>query len=159
MVWTAVFQIMACLRGYALMNTFLLWMHSLVQTVAAVLGFLAMWQGIKRTQIMCGKKIIFPWKQHVKLGTWCLCQWILCAFVYYTARAVFGYVHITGLHIYLVWPIIALALLGLASGYVMDRYKKKRKWLPIFHGLSNSILICLVLLECWTGIKLCFHFL
>jgi len=141
------------------MNTFLLWMHPVVQVGAALLGFLAMRQGIKRVQMLRGKKIIFPWKQHVKLGAWCLCLWILGALAFYTTHAVFGRPHITGLHAYLAWPIIALSLFGLASGYLMDRYKKKRKWLPIFHGLSNSILICLVLLAFWTGIELCFHFL
>jgi len=141
------------------MNTFLLWMHPLMQAGAALIGFWAMWQGFKRVQMLLGKKIIFPWKQHVKLGTWALCLWTLGALAFYTTHAVFGYAHITGLHAYLTWPIIGLSLFALASGYVMDRYKKKRKWLPIFHGISNSILVCLVLLECWTGIKLCFQFL
>ena len=141
------------------MNTLLLWLHPLIQAGAALIGFWAMWQGIKRVQMLLGKKIIFPWKQHVKLGTWGLCLWTLGALAFYTTHAVFGRAHITGLHAYLAWPIIALSLFGLASGYVMDRRKKKRKWLPMMHGLSNSILVCLVLVECWTGIKLCFQWL
>ena len=141
------------------MNTFLMWLHPLVQSCAALLGFLALWQGIKRVKMLLGKKIIFPWKQHVKLGTWCLWLWIFGAVGFYTTHSVFGYAHITGLHAYLAWPTIALALGGLATGYKMDRVKKKRKWLPILHGVGNSLLICLVLVECWTGIKLCLQFL
>ena len=141
------------------MNTFLLWLHPLMQTVAVAIGIWAMRQGFQRVQMALGKKVLFPWKRHVKLGTWALCQWSLGALAFYTAYAVFGYAHITGLHADLAWPIVGLSLFGLVSGLVMDRYKKKRKWLPIFHGLSNGILLCLVLLECWTGIKLCFHWL
>ena len=141
------------------MNTFLVWVHPLVQAGAALAGFWAMWQGYKRIRMLLGKKSIFPWKQHVKLGTWSLILWTLGALAFYTTHVVFGYAHVTGLHASLAWPIIALSLFGLASGYIMNRFKKKRKWLPIFHGISNTALLCLVVLECWTGIKLCMHFL
>ena len=52
------------------MSDILLWMHPLMQVCAAVLGVWAMWQGLKRVAMLLGKKTLFPWKQHVKLGTW-----------------------------------------------------------------------------------------
>ena len=142
------------------MNTFLLWIHPVIQVVAAVIGLWAMWQGIIRLQMtLFKKKLLFPWKNHVKLGKWSLWLWTLGALAFYTTHAVFGYTHITGLHAQLAWPIIALSLFGLVSGHIMDKHKKKRIWLPLAHGVSNILLLVLVLLECWTGIELCFHFL
>ena len=120
------------------MNTFLLWMHPLVQAGAALIGFWAMWQGIKRVQMLLGKKTIFPWKQHVKLGTWALCQWTFGASGFYTAYAVFGYTHITGLHADLAWPIVGLSLFGLASGYVMVVIKKSGNGCPSFTGFPTA---------------------
>ena len=61
------------------MSDILLWMHPLMQVCAAVLGVWAMWQGLKRVAMLLGKKTLFPWKQHVKLGTLALVLWILGA--------------------------------------------------------------------------------
>ena len=58
------------------MSDILLWMHPLMQVCAAVLGVWAMWQGLKRVAMLLGKKTLFPWKQHVKLGTLALVLWI-----------------------------------------------------------------------------------
>ena len=51
------------------------------------------------------------------------------------------------------WPIIGLAILGLITGYIMNRYKKKRKILPLIHGAINVLLIILVAVECYTGVQ------
>ena len=51
------------------MSEVLLWVHPLMQVCAAVLGVWAMWQGLKRVAMLLGKKTLFPWKQHVRLGT------------------------------------------------------------------------------------------
>ena len=123
------------------MSDILLWMHPLMQVCAAVLGVWAMWQGL------------FPWKQHVKLGTLALVLWILGALGFYVTLDLFGSTHITGLHAELAWPIIGLAILGLITGYIMNRYKKKRKILPLIHGTINVLLIILVAVECYTGVQ------
>ena len=119
------------------MSDILLWMHPLMQVCAAVLGVWAMWQGLKRVAMLLGKKTLFPWKQHVKLGTLALVLWILGALGFYVTLDLFGSTHITGLHAELAWPIIGLAILGLITGYIMNRYKKKRKILPLIHGTRN----------------------
>ena len=99
------------------------------------------------------QETLFPWKQHVKLGTLALVLWILGALGFYVTLDLFGSTHITGLHAELAWPIIGLAILGLITGYIMNRYKKKRKILPLIHGTINVLLIILVAVECYTGVQ------
>lgn len=89
----------------------------------------------------------------VKLGTLALVLWILGALGFYVTLDLFGSTHITGLHAELAWPIIGLAILGLITGYIMNRYKKKRKILPLIHGTINVLLIILVAVECYTGVQ------
>lgn len=135
------------------MTDVLLWLHPLMQICAALLGVWAMWQGMKRAAMLYGrKKVLFPWKQHVKLGTVALVLWILGGLGFYVTLDLFGSTHITGLHAELAWPIIGLAFLGLITGYILNRYKKKRTVLPLVHGVLNVILIILVAIECYTGI-------
>ncbi len=126
------------------MSEVLLWLHPLMQVCAAVLGVWAMWQGLKRVAMLLGKKTLFPWKQHVRLGTVALVLWILGALGFFVTLDLFGSTHITGLLAELAWPIIGLAVLGLITGYIMNRYKKKRKILPLIHGAINVLLIILV---------------
>lgn len=94
------------------MSDILLWVHPLMQVCAAVLGVWAMWQGLKRVAMLLGKKTLFPWKQHVKLGTLALVLWILGALGFYVTLDLFGSTHITGLHAELAWPIIGWPSLG-----------------------------------------------
>lgn len=129
----------------------LVWLHPLMQLCAAALGLWAMWQGLKRVAMLRGKKILFPWKQHVKLGTLALVLWILGGLGFYVTLELFGSTHITGLHAILAWPVITLAFVGLITGYIMNRYKRKRKILPMIHGILNVLLLILVAVECYTG--------
>lgn len=135
-------------------ETLVLWVHPVMQSVAVIIGLLAMYQGIKRVQMLRGRKVIFPWRSHVRLGTWGLVLWTAGAFGFYVTHSLFGATHITGSHAILAWPIMALSILGLLTGYIMNKYKKKRFWLPLVHGVGNAGLVLLVLYECWTGILL-----
>lgn len=141
------------------MSEILLWLHPVMQVLAALIGCYAMWQGWKRVQMQRGVKIIFPWKQHVRWGAVALILWSLGALGFYVTHDLFGSTHITGLHAQLAWPIIALSIFGLATGYIMDKYKKKRKILPIVHGIVNVLLLILVGIECYTGYTLLETFL
>ena len=70
------------------MSDVLLWLHPLMQVCAAVLGVWAMWQGMKRAAMLYGKKkMLFPWKQHVRLGTLALVLWILGGLGFYVTHA------------------------------------------------------------------------
>lgn len=136
------------------MSETLLWLHPVMQTLAALLGVWAMWQGWKRVQMQRGIKVIFPWKQHVRWGTVALLLWTLGALGFYVTHDLFGSTHITGLHAQLAWPVIALSIFGLVTGYIMNKYKRKRKYLPILHGVGNVVLLILVGAELWTGVSL-----
>lgn len=141
------------------MNQMLLWAHPVMQVIAVVLGLYALWQGMLRVAMQRGKKVIFPWKKHVRWGGAALILWTLGAFGFYITHTVFGSAHITGLHAELAWVVIALSIFGLGTGYVMNTHKKRRKWLPVIHGVSNTVLVALVLVECWTGYQLAQDFL
>ena len=141
------------------MDTFLLWAHPVMQVVAALTGFWAMWQGVKRFAMQMGRKAIFPWKSHVRLGSVALVLWSLGALGFYVTHTVFGMTHITDLHAELAWPIVALSVFGLVSGYIMNKHKKRRKVLPMLHGLVNVLLVVLVFIECWTGYEMMGQFI
>ena len=135
----------------------LMWLHPLMQAVAALIGLWAMWQGWKRFAMTHGRKVLFPWKQHVRWGAAALVLWTLGALGFYVTHEAFGSTHITGLHGTLAWYVVGLSLFGLATGFVLDRYRKRRTWLPLIHGAANVIL--LVLVECYTGYGLLESFL
>ena len=141
------------------MNQTLIWLHPLMQVVAAIIGLWALWQGWKRFSMTRGKRVIFPWKQHVRLGSVGLVLWTLGALGFYVTHSLFGSTHMTGLHATLAWFIIILSLFGLVTGYVMNKWKIKRFWLPLLHGGVNVFLVVLVLVECWTGYELLGPFL
>ncbi|MEG2171647.1 MAG: hypothetical protein RRY29_00145 [Desulfovibrionaceae bacterium] len=141
------------------MSETLLWVHPLMQTIAVMLGTWAMWQGWKRVQMQRGVKVIFPWKQHVRWGAVALIMWTLGALGFYVTLDLFGSTHITGLHAQLAWPIIALSIFGLVTGYSMDKYKRKRVYLNVTHGIVNILLMVLVIIELITGFLLLETFL
>jgi hypothetical protein len=132
----------------------LLWLHPLMQGVAALLGVWAMWQGGVRIAFQLGRKVIFPWRTHVKVGSIALVLWTMGALGFYVTHDIFGATHMTGLHAYAAWPVVACSVFALASGCWMDRRKRKRRWLPLLHGVVNVLLVLLVLIECWTGLVL-----
>ena len=133
------------------MDQFLLWVHPVVQAIALLPGLLALCQGIQRVAMNHFKmRLVFPWKAHVRWGSVAMLLWIAGAFGFYVTHEVFGETHITGIHAELAVWIIALCVVGLLSGIVMDKKKKRRFWLPVIHGFLNGLLIVLVLYECYT---------
>lgn len=142
------------------MSAVLIWLHPLMQGLAVMLGIRAMWQGSMRARMLYWhQRILFAWKQHVRLGTWALLLWSLGALGFYVTHDLFGATHVTGIHAEIFWPVLGLSVFGLASGLYMDRYKRKRFWLPLVHGLANVVLLILVFVECWTGMELLEQFL
>jgi uncharacterized membrane protein len=49
-------------------------------------------------------------------------------------------------------------IFGAASGLYMNRKKKKRKALPIIHGLSNLVILILALTQVATGWRVYMQF-
>ena len=73
-----------------------------MQSLAVLIGLLAMWQGWKRIEMLRGRKVI-SWRTHVRLGTVGLLLWTAGAFGFYVTHSLFGdTTHITGIHA--TWP-------------------------------------------------------
>lgn len=135
-------------------ESFLLYSHPIIQLFALSLGFLAMYQGYKRFAMKRGKKIIFPWKQHVKFGSYALILWVIGGLGFYVTHTIFGMTHITDLHAEVAWYVISLSVFGLGTGFIMNKYKKKRNWMPALHGIANILLLILVVYEAYSGMEL-----
>ena len=50
--------------------------------------------------------------------------------------------------------MLPMIILGLGSGFVMDRVKAKRRLLPLAHGAVNALLVLLALCQLYTGIAI-----
>lgn len=135
-------------------ESFLMYSHPIIQLFALSLGFLAMHQGYKRFAMKHGKKIIFPWKEHVKLGSYALILWIVAGLGFYVTHTIFGMTHITDMHAEVAWYVISLSVVALLTGFTMNKYKKKRKWMPAIHGITNIVLLILVVYEAYSGMHL-----
>lgn len=135
------------------MNTLFQWSHPLTQIFALLVGLVAFLYGFMDfLRRHCGKKILFPWKKHVRWGTLALILWMFGTISGFTLTWV-GYdtIFITDEHAYVGVTIFFLAIASLFTGFIMDKYKKNRKKLPIIHGIINLILIILVLWQAVTG--------
>ena len=142
------------------MDQLFIWLHIFMQVSALVLGIIAMRQGVQRvSQSHFKKKILFPWKQHVRWGRYAMLLWLAGALGFYVTHSMFGATHMTGSHANVAWGVMALCVGGLISGEMMDRKKKRRFWIPVIHGVLNVLLIILVFFELWTGLQLCPAFL
>ncbi len=71
----------------------------------------------------------------------------------------FGTWGISGAHYTVSAVMAALIGAGYASGHLLDRVKKRRKYLHIFHGLNNTVLLALALYQVWSGWGLLHMFL
>ncbi len=134
----------------------LLSIHPVIQLFAIVLTIYAFFLGIQRFrfQHLHQKDVVFKWHRHVLLGKIALLIIVFGAFGGMTMVRTHWYrVLMVGIHAKVALVIIALAFFGLASGWYMDRNKKKRKVLPIIHGLNNLVLLLLALSQIYTGIK------
>lgn len=134
----------------------MLWSHPLVQLFALVCSIPAVLFGWKRfLAAHCGQKCLFPWKQHVRWGTYAIGLWLgggllgsLLAWVYWHN------LFLTGVHAYVGLLMLPLCLTGYATGHRLDAVKKRRRWLPLVHGVNNLLLVALALWQLWTGISL-----
>ena len=132
----------------------MLWIHPILQTLAFALSFFVLYLGWLRFQSShLGRKVLFPWKRHVQQGTAVMAVWCL-GFVIGLGAAWFNWniVLITGAHHRLALVMVPFLAFGLASGLVMDRRKQKRRWLPLLHGINNTLLIAATVVQLLTGL-------
>jgi nitric oxide reductase large subunit len=58
---------------------------------------------------------------------------------------------ITGIHARIAFFMLPFLLFGLFSGLYMNKIKKKRKLLPLIHGIGNLFLLTLAFVQIVTG--------
>jgi uncharacterized membrane protein YozB (DUF420 family) len=138
----------------AALGVALLIVHPVVQLAGIGLSLCALFLGIQRIRsahFNHGKG--FRWRRHVSLGSIAFITWIFgsAGGIWMVHRFFHGYL-ITGVHATTALWMAPLIFFGLFSGWVMDRWKKKRKWLPLLHGLNNSLAVLLALSQIISGL-------
>ena len=134
----------------------MLWFHPLLQALATLLALYVGLLGLIRFRANhLGRKAVFPWKRHVKLGIAVYALWTLGLIGGFIVTAssqagIFAFEdHAeTGL-VMLGWMAA-----GLATGLFMDRSKAKRTYLPLAHGIINLVLLYLAVEQAITGIRI-----
>jgi len=133
----------------------IMWIHPTLQTLAVCLSLYVLYLGFVRFRFahLGHKGIIFQWKRHVAQGIAVMTVWAL-AFVIglgaaWTNWHVLG---ITELHYQLGLVMLPMIVFGLASGFIMDRVKAKRRFLPLAHGIVNALLVLMALCQLYTGV-------
>jgi len=95
---------------------------------------------------------MFKWKRHVLFGAIALSALLIGMFGGMTLVYLYWKTFLmTGAHGRTAMVMLPLLLFGLGSGILMNRVKKKRKILPLIHGINNLILILLALSQIKTG--------
>ena len=131
----------------------MLFIHPIIQCSTILLALVALSLGVQRFRsIHIKQKVKFNWKRHVLLGQ---IAWVTmltgmlggAAMAYATWH---GFL-VTGTHGKVALVMLPLILFGLFSGLYMDRRKKKRRLLPLIHGLNNMIVLALALYQISSG--------
>ncbi len=130
-----------------------MWIHPALQVAALVLGLYALHLGWRRFAFAhLGRKIMFPWKRHVALGSLVLAIWLAGLILGLSmAYHAWSMVFITGLHYQTALAMLPLLAFGYLSGRVMDKHKAKRKALPLAHAANNLLLVLMALSQLATG--------
>jgi len=131
----------------------MLYMHPIIQMIAIFVAAYVFSLGIARFRLLHLKQqATFLWKRHVALGITGLTG-LLIGLVLGLAMvriSWYGFM-VTGTHGRLGVAAIPFIVFGLLSGLAMNRVKKKRRVLPVLHGINNIILLGLALDQVGTG--------
>lgn len=127
--------------------------HPIIQVWALVAALYAFCLGVQRFRFLhLHKKTAFKWKRHVVFGEIALGIFLLGMLGGMTV--VYLYWHgflITGSHGNIALVMAPCVVFGLVSGLYMNVRKKKRRVLPLVHGLNNLLVLILGLCQVYTG--------
>ena len=127
--------------------------HPIIQLSALVTASYVLCLGVQRFRFLhLHRKTTFKWKRHVVLGEIALGIFLLG--MVGGMATVYLYWHgflITGSHGKIALVMAPLVVFGLVSGLYMNVKKKKRRVLPILHGLNNLIVLFFGLIQVYTG--------
>lgn len=131
----------------------MLLIHPALQAAATVLSLYVLYLGLQRFRsVHLQHKTAFNWKRHVLLGKIVMAVWLLGMIggLIMAGRTWPGFL-ITGAHARIGLAMAPFILFGLVSGIYMDRVKKRRRQLPLIHGLLNLLVVIMALVQVWTG--------
>jgi hypothetical protein len=130
-----------------------LYLHPLLQVGLMALSFYVLYLGLSRAQTLhLGRPRPFAWGRHVRLGLVVMVGWFAAGLAgAVTARLTWHAWGLTGGHLKSALVATPFLLFGLGSGLVLHYCKKKRKVLPVAHGLNNLFLVGLALGHLVTG--------
>ena len=135
------------------MGSAVLVIHPIIQFSAVLLTLYVFYLGVQRFRFLhLYQNTVFRWKRHVLLGE--IALGTLLGGMTGGVTMVYFYWHgffITGAHGAVAFVMTPFIIFGSASGLYMNRNKKKRKALPLIHGLSNLVLLILALTQVVSG--------
>ncbi len=128
--------------------------HPVAMGLTILLCCYVLSMGVQRVRAtLLGHKVSFPWQRHTLLGKLVMIGFLggLLVGTMIVTKIWFSTPGITGAHFAGALLVFPLVLFGYATGTIMDRRRRKRRVLPILHGLGNILLLLLALLQAWTG--------
>ena len=139
----------------------LLWIHPLFQGAVTLLALYVGYMGLIRFRANhLGHKLVFPWKNHVRLGTLVYVLWTLGLLGGLTMTTIFWKgPFVVDDHYGPAMIMLGFMLTGYLTGRYMDRHKAKRPLLPLVHGLVNLVVLVQALDLAFTGAGMVWDFL
>jgi len=131
----------------------MLWIHTLLKLANTGLALYVLSLGWVRFQVNhLGKKGQFQWIEHVKLGKYTHILWMAGLVLgQYAVSREWGNNGITGNHYWIGQLMMPCIAAGYITGVMMDRNKKKRLYLPLVHGVFNTLAVLMALAQVITG--------
>lgn len=131
----------------------MLWVHPVIQLFGTLFAVIALRYGWRRfCAVHLGKKCVFQWKDHVQWGQLAQLFWFggLLLGLWAAHWTWFGF-GVTGAHFWIGLGMGCLMVVSFSSGMILDRIKKRRKILPLVHGIAGFVLVALAMAEMVTG--------
>jgi hypothetical protein len=139
--------------------TFLLSVHPIGQLAAILVGLYAAYYGYQRIRSLhFGIATGFPRKRHAFAGAFALISMLAGSVAGSFLKDAYLPGTEMGIHSAVAVLIVALGIFGVISGYFLYAKPRKRKILPLIHGLSNFTVLLFALIQIVTGTAAYFHY-
>ncbi|WP_045216888.1 DUF4079 family protein [Desulfonatronovibrio magnus] len=131
----------------------MLWIHPVLQLWATLMAFYVLFLGLQRFRVLhLNHKAKFEWRKHVFWGRIVIIVWLAGLVLgRFATHNQWGEGGIFLSHVQGAMFMTPLMIIAYFTGSIMDRQKKKRKWLPALHGLNNLVMSGLALYQFYTG--------
>ena len=139
----------------------MLFLHPVNQLFSIILAVYVFFLGLQRFRSLhLNQNTRFNWKRHVTLGIISLAIMFIGLLGGSAVVAFYwGGSRITGIHATIAFIILPFLLFGFFSGLYMNKKKKKRKLLPLVHGIANLFLLILAFVQILTGWRVYINFI